>query len=33
LFSNYFNIDLAFEPADSVLERRGKELFTIMSLL
>jgi SAM-dependent methyltransferase len=33
LFSNFFNIDLAFEPADSVPERRGKELFTIMSLL
>lgn len=33
LFSTDFNIDLAFTPADSVEDRRGKELFTIMTLL
>lgn len=33
LFSNDFNIDLAFTPADSIGDRKGKELFTIMTLL
>ena len=33
LFSEYFHIELAFEPADSVPERRDHELFTVMRLL
>jgi SAM-dependent methyltransferase len=32
LFGKYFEIELAFEPSDSVPERRGRELFAIMRM-
>ncbi|MGH9547863.1 MAG: methyltransferase domain-containing protein, partial [Terriglobales bacterium] len=33
LFADHFIIDLTFEPSDSVPERMGRELFTIMTAL
>lgn len=33
LFSQDFKIDLAYEPTDSVPDRKGKELITVMSRL
>jgi SAM-dependent methyltransferase len=33
LFSSYFSLDLSFAPQDSVPERQGKELFTVMTRL
>ncbi|HEY9776112.1 MAG TPA: methyltransferase domain-containing protein [Planktothrix sp.] len=33
LFSENFSIDLAYDPADSVPDRKGRELFTLMTLL
>jgi len=32
-FQQFFNIDLAYIPGDSVPERKGKELFTVMTVL
>lgn len=32
LFDSIFNIDLAYEPQNSINERKGQELITIMSL-
>lgn len=33
LFQDHFSIDLAFTPVDSVPERRGQELLTVMTVL
>lgn len=33
LFTEFFQVDLAYTPADSVPNRQGQELFTIMSRL
>jgi methyl halide transferase len=33
LFSENFRIELAYEPADSIPDRKGRELFTLMTLL
>ena len=30
-FSDYFRLDIEFKPVDSVADREGKELFTVMS--
>lgn len=32
LFGSYFSIDIAYEPKDSVSDRRGQEFITVMSL-